>query len=266
MEAGWDYYGHPSADMKPPSPPKPINLLEESRQANNKDFRAFLEQDANKQAYSSKEGSEEPSNKIVPSPHPNAGLAYNYENKLQRAFLYPSLPGRVIHTRGATDPRRVHNATPASPLSIAVAGTLAEFKGTDRENGLRLNAVSQGHQDVTAGEVQAKIEGVAVLTGPHVVGKHSGLGGGRVVVKASEDRTDAGAVYAAAYNPNTPGTMEYVGWTPVPSYRAASTTTPTSFKSPRKGKGKDTSHTAVEETSAQLRKLASMLKKGPEMP
>ncbi|KAG8954192.1 hypothetical protein FRC04_000413 [Tulasnella sp. 424] len=255
IEAAWDYYEQQSPDIKPPSPPEPVNLLKESRPVNIEDYRVFLQHDANKKVYSGKAG--KPSTAIVPSPHSNAGLSYTHENKLQRAFLHPTLPARVVQVRNATEPRKIFAAAPQSPVSIAVAGTLAEAKAIDvSKESLRLDAVSRGQQDVTAGEIQARIESVALSTAPHVVGKHSGLGGGRVLVKASEFHFPPSVVHSRTFNPHTPGTMEYVAWTPKSVFTSASALTPTTFGKP----GAKLRPAAVRETSAQLRELAKIMR------
>ncbi|KIO34318.1 hypothetical protein M407DRAFT_240646 [Tulasnella calospora MUT 4182] len=257
MEAAWDYYEQRSPDIKPPSPPEPVNLLKESRPSNITDYRAFLQHDANEKVYPRKGDDDKPSAAIVPSPHPNAGLSYTHENKLQRAFLNPTLPARVVVVRNATDPRRIYATAPQNPVSIAVAGTLAEVKGIDisKEN-LRLDAVSRGQQDVTAGEIQATIDSVNVSTAPHVVGKHSGLGGGRILVKASEFHLPSSVIHGRKFNPHPPGTPEYVAWVAPPPFKSASALTPTTFGKP----GAKPKRVAIRETSAQLRELAKIMR------
>ncbi|KAG9017928.1 hypothetical protein FRB90_000157 [Tulasnella sp. 427] len=259
METGWDYYKQGFPDIKPPSEPSPVNLLKESRPTNQADFRDFLQRDANKKAYPAEGEGSDKSGPIVPSPHPNAGLSYTHENKLQRAFLYPTLPARVVQVRPAAEPRKMFQGKDAqnSPVSIAVAGTLAEMKARDvQKESLRLDAVGRGQQDVSAGEIQAQIDSVAVNAGPHVVGKHSGLGGGRILVKASEFQVASGLLYSRPFNPHPPGTAEYVAWVPKSPYTPSASVAPEKFKP----KVVASLSKTAQETSAQLRELAKIMR------
>lgn len=208
---------------------------------------SFLAHLANKEAML------KPSSKtLVPYPHPNAGLSYTHDNRLQTLLTYPPLPGRIIATRTGDNSGLRERVGPLPASMVAVGGTLAPLKNKLQSHELEARTVhfdklaAGTTTNVRQGEIKVRVDTAEIYSPPHVVGVHSGLGGAGIRLSVVEERDTGSMLLDKTRNPHLPGTAEYVAYEP--NRASVTNLPPTVFNLSKRDQGRPRNNSTFDET------------------